>query len=47
VLGAVFWVQSHRPDLEAELAPPLREARWGVINRFAVDPPLWLECAHL
>jgi drug/metabolite transporter (DMT)-like permease len=27
VLGAVLWVQSHRPDLEAELAPPLREAR--------------------
>jgi drug/metabolite transporter (DMT)-like permease len=26
VLGAVFWVQSHRPDLEAEAAP-LREAR--------------------
>jgi drug/metabolite transporter (DMT)-like permease len=27
VLGAVIWVQAHRPDLEAELAPPLREAR--------------------
>jgi drug/metabolite transporter (DMT)-like permease len=27
VLGAVLWVQSHRPDLDAELAPPLREAR--------------------
>jgi drug/metabolite transporter (DMT)-like permease len=27
VLAAVLWVQSHRPDLEAELAPPLREAR--------------------
>jgi drug/metabolite transporter (DMT)-like permease len=27
VLGAVLWVQSHRPDLEAELAPPLRGAR--------------------
>jgi drug/metabolite transporter (DMT)-like permease len=27
VLGAVVWVQAHRPDLEAELAPPLREAR--------------------
>ena len=27
VLSAVLWVQSHRPDLEAELAPPLREAR--------------------
>jgi drug/metabolite transporter (DMT)-like permease len=27
VLGAVLWVQSHGPDLEAELAPPLREAR--------------------
>jgi drug/metabolite transporter (DMT)-like permease len=27
VLGAVLWVQSRRPDLEAELAPPLREAR--------------------
>ena len=27
VLGAVLWVQSHRPDLEAELAPPLKEAR--------------------
>jgi drug/metabolite transporter (DMT)-like permease len=27
VLAAVFWVQSRRPDLEAELAPPLREAR--------------------
>jgi drug/metabolite transporter (DMT)-like permease len=27
VLLAVFWVQSQRPDLEAELAPPLREAR--------------------
>jgi drug/metabolite transporter (DMT)-like permease len=27
VLGAVLWVQAHRPDLEAELAPPLREAR--------------------
>jgi drug/metabolite transporter (DMT)-like permease len=28
VLGAVVWVQSHRPDLEAELAPPsLRSAR--------------------
>jgi drug/metabolite transporter (DMT)-like permease len=27
VLAAVAWVQSHRPDLEAELAPPLREAR--------------------
>jgi DME family drug/metabolite transporter len=27
VLAAVLWVQAHRPDLEAELAPPLREAR--------------------
>src|SRR3954454_19946870 len=27
VLGAVVWVQSRRGDLEAELAPPLREAR--------------------
>src|SRR3954471_7214103 len=27
VLGAVLWVQSRRADLEAELAPPLREAR--------------------
>src|SRR4051812_36584973 len=27
VLAAVLWVQSHRPDLERELAPPLREAR--------------------
>jgi drug/metabolite transporter (DMT)-like permease len=27
VLGAVLWIQSRRPDLEAELAPPLREAR--------------------
>lgn len=27
VLIAVLWVQSHRPDLEAELAPPLKEAR--------------------
>ena len=27
VLGAVLWVQAHRPDLETELAPPLREAR--------------------
>jgi drug/metabolite transporter (DMT)-like permease len=27
VLAAVLWVQSHRPELEAELAPPLREAR--------------------
>jgi drug/metabolite transporter (DMT)-like permease len=27
VLSAVIWVQSRRPDLEAELAPPLREAR--------------------
>jgi drug/metabolite transporter (DMT)-like permease len=27
VLGAVLWVQARRPDLEAELAPPLREAR--------------------
>jgi drug/metabolite transporter (DMT)-like permease len=27
VLASVLWVQSHRPDLEAELAPPLREAR--------------------
>jgi len=28
VLGAVVWVQAHRPDLEAELAPPsLRTAR--------------------
>jgi drug/metabolite transporter (DMT)-like permease len=27
VLGAVVWVQARRPDLEAELAPPLREAR--------------------
>jgi drug/metabolite transporter, DME family len=27
VLVAVLWVQSHRPDLEAELAPPLKEAR--------------------
>jgi drug/metabolite transporter (DMT)-like permease len=27
VLGAVVWVQAHRPDLEAELAPPMRTAR--------------------
>jgi drug/metabolite transporter (DMT)-like permease len=27
VLTAVAWVQSRRPDLEAELAPPLRAAR--------------------
>jgi drug/metabolite transporter (DMT)-like permease len=28
VLGAVVWVQLHRPDLEAEIAPPsLRAAR--------------------
>lgn len=27
VLGAVVWVQSHRSDVETELAPPLREAR--------------------
>ena len=27
VLGAVLWVQARRPDLEAELAPPFREAR--------------------
>ena len=27
VLVAVLWVQSHRPDLEAEMAPPLKEAR--------------------
>lgn len=27
VLAAVVWVQSRRPDLEAELAPPLKEAR--------------------
>lgn len=27
VLAAVLWVQARRPDLEAELAPPLREAR--------------------
>ena len=27
VLAAVVWVQSRRPDLEAELAPPMREAR--------------------
>jgi drug/metabolite transporter (DMT)-like permease len=27
VLAAVLWVQERRPDLEAELAPPLREAR--------------------
>jgi hypothetical protein len=27
VLAAVVWVQTHRPDLESELAPPLREAR--------------------
>ena len=27
VLSAVAWVQAHRPDLEAELAPPLRAAR--------------------
>jgi drug/metabolite transporter (DMT)-like permease len=27
VLAAVAWVQSRRPDLEAELAPPLRAAR--------------------
>jgi drug/metabolite transporter (DMT)-like permease len=27
VLAAVLWVQSRRPDLEAEMAPPLREAR--------------------
>jgi drug/metabolite transporter (DMT)-like permease len=26
VPGAVLWVQSHRPDLEAELTPP-RDAR--------------------
>jgi drug/metabolite transporter (DMT)-like permease len=27
VLTAVVWVQTRRPDLEAEFAPPLREAR--------------------
>jgi drug/metabolite transporter (DMT)-like permease len=27
VLAAVAWVQSRRPDVEAEMAPPLREAR--------------------
>jgi drug/metabolite transporter (DMT)-like permease len=27
VLGAVLWVQSHRSDVESELAPPRREAR--------------------
>lgn len=27
VLAAVLWVQAHRSDVEAELAPPLREAR--------------------
>jgi drug/metabolite transporter (DMT)-like permease len=27
VLGAVVWVQSRRPDLEAELAPPVRATR--------------------
>jgi drug/metabolite transporter (DMT)-like permease len=27
VIGAVLWVQSRRPDLEAELAPQLKEAR--------------------
>jgi drug/metabolite transporter (DMT)-like permease len=27
VLVAVAWVQSRRPDVEAEMAPPLREAR--------------------
>jgi drug/metabolite transporter (DMT)-like permease len=27
VLAAVVWVQSRRPDVEAEMAPPLREAR--------------------
>jgi drug/metabolite transporter (DMT)-like permease len=28
VVGAVLWVQSRRPDLEAEMAPPaLRTAR--------------------
>jgi len=27
VLAAVAWVQSRRPDLEAELAPPLRATR--------------------
>jgi drug/metabolite transporter (DMT)-like permease len=27
VLAAVAWVQARRPDLEAELAPPLRTAR--------------------
>jgi drug/metabolite transporter (DMT)-like permease len=27
VLAAVIWVQARRPDLEAELAPPLRTAR--------------------
>lgn len=27
VLTGVLWVQSHSPDLEAESAPPLREAR--------------------
>ena len=27
VLAAVLWIRSRRPDLEAELAPPLREAR--------------------
>jgi DME family drug/metabolite transporter len=27
VLAAVIWVQARRPDLEAELAPPLRAAR--------------------
>ena len=27
VLAAVLWVQSHRLDVESEMAPPLREAR--------------------
>jgi drug/metabolite transporter (DMT)-like permease len=27
VLASVLWVQSHRPDLESELSPPLLEAR--------------------
>jgi hypothetical protein len=25
-VAAVAWVQSHRPDLEAELAPPSRRS---------------------
>jgi drug/metabolite transporter (DMT)-like permease len=26
VVAAVIWVQSHRPDIESESAPPLRVA---------------------